>query len=152
MLNNCLNIGLLTESRNCCGCNACVEICPKGCISLVESEEGFFVAKANSKSKECIYCGKCNVVCPVQNSHSEEEKKQYGFIVQNIDEAVRIESTSGGAFSAIALSIVKQKGIVFGATFDEHLNVIHSHVDDEANLYRFRGSKYVQSNLGGGTT
>lgn len=31
----------IKEKAFCCGCNACVQRCPKQCISMYEDEEGF---------------------------------------------------------------------------------------------------------------
>lgn len=31
----------ILDKHNCCGCNACVQKCPKQCISMHEDEEGF---------------------------------------------------------------------------------------------------------------
>ena len=31
----------ITYPKECCGCGACAQICPKQCISLKEDKEGF---------------------------------------------------------------------------------------------------------------
>ena len=42
------------NKNNCFGCEACVQICPKGAISMVEDEEGFRYPKIDEKN----YAGK----------------------------------------------------------------------------------------------
>ena len=34
---------------NCCGCNACVQICPQKCIIMEEDYEGFCILRLNFK-------------------------------------------------------------------------------------------------------
>lgn len=58
------------------------------------------------------------------------------------------ESTSGGAFSAIANWVIRKGGVVYGAAFGADGEVIHVAVDTIDELYRFRNSKYVQSLIG----
>lgn len=63
---------------------------------------------------------------------------------QNDD--VLMNSSSGGAFTAIAEVVLQDNGIVFGATFDEKTwNVYHKAVTSIKELNDIRGSKYYQS-------
>lgn len=57
------------------------------------------------------------------------------------------ESTSGGAASAIAEGIIKNRGIVFGVMYsmDFH-SVEYSYAEKAEALSKFKGSKYVFSN------
>ena len=57
-------------------------------------------------------------------------------------------STSGGAFSAIAEVFCAKEYAIFGAAFDENLTVQHNNIIDRKELYKFSGSKYVQSVIG----
>lgn len=59
-----------------------------------------------------------------------------------------MKSSSGGTFTILASEIIKDNGVVFGAKFDEDFNVVHDYVEDINGLSNFRGSKYVQSNIG----
>lgn len=130
---------------DCCGCTACYNKCPQNAIEMVEDEEGFLYPKVNEE--KCIKCGLCKKVCPVLNTR-EEKKNQYAYIFQHVDDKVRRESTSGGAFTAIAEYVIDNGGIVYGAVFDENFKVIHYGTEKKEELYKFRNSKYVQSKLG----
>ena len=66
----------------------------------------------------------------------------------NRDPAVRRESTSGGAFSALAEYVLEGGGVVFGAALDNDLRVVHTAVKNVQELHRLRGSKPVQSDMG----
>lgn len=52
----------ISNKYNCCGCGACVNICPKQCISFKEDTEGFLYPNVNVE--DCINCNLCNKVCP----------------------------------------------------------------------------------------
>lgn len=78
------------------------------------------------------------------------KKNNKAYAAYNIDESVRKESSSGGVFSAVATHLFNNHNntYVFGAAFDENFNVNHICVDNEKDLFKLRGSKYVQSNIG----
>lgn len=73
--------------------------------------------------------------------------EQKAFLIQNNDEKILKESTSGGAFTAFAQSIIKNDGVVFGAAFDDDFVVRHTYTDTLEGLKKFRNSKYVQSKM-----
>lgn len=75
-------------------------------------------------------------------------KKECIFACYNYDEEIRKESSSGGFFSIIAEWVIDQNGIVYGAAFDSDFSLYHIGVDRKDELYKLRGSKYVQSNIG----
>ena len=70
------------------------------------------------------------------------------YIIQHKDDSIRYQSTSGGAFTAIAEEIIRRGGIVFGAVMTEDLRVKHVAVETMEELALFRNSKYVQSDIG----
>lgn len=134
----------ITDKSQCCGCTACSSICPKKAIVMKQDEEGF-VYPIIDKTK-CVNCGLCDKVCPVKNA-KENNKNQHAYIFQNSNDEIRRESTSGGAFTAIAEYVIKNNGIVYGAIFDDNYKVIHTGIDRKEELYKFRNSKYVQSEI-----
>jgi len=98
----------------------------------------------------CIDCGLCEKVCPALN-HGIVNVKPEIYFAQNPDEKVTKESSSGGIFSIIAKQILDKGGIVYGAVidYDDNCQVKHIRIDDESQLFRLRGSKYVQSDVSG---
>lgn len=135
----------IKDKELCSGCTACKNICPKEAIEMVKDEEGFLYPKVNKE--KCIKCGKCKKVCPVLNKKNRDKFKQKGYIFQYKDKEIRKQSTSGGAFTAIADYVIERNGVVFGAAFDENFNVIHQSAKNKKDLEKFRNSKYVQSDL-----
>lgn len=137
-------INILDKSQ-CCGCEACVQVCPKQCITFVEDTEGFRYPSVNTD--QCINCSLCEKVCPVINQNNKKEPLEV-FAAKNKNEQDLFSSSSGGLFLIFANRIVKEGGVVFGARFDEHWNVVHSYSETEDGIRAFMGSKYVQSRIG----
>lgn len=135
----------LKDKSACCGCTACVSVCPRHCITMREDEEGFLYPVVDKSV--CVDCGLCEKVCPVINQKEERQPvKVYAAI--NLDEEVRCQSSSGGIFSLLAEKVIADGGVVFGARFDEHWNVVHDYCETLDGLVAFRGSKYLQSVMG----
>ena len=136
----------ISSKADCCGCSACSNICGHQAITMKSDSEDFLYPSVNMKL--CTNCGLCEKVCPIINKKEEQQFHQKAYLVQHKDPKILRESTSGGAFTAIAAYILKKGGVVFGAAFDEQFRVVHTSVEDEKELYKFRNSKYVQSDLG----
>jgi len=135
----------INNKKDCCGCTACVQRCPKQCIALIEDTEGFLYPKANLQL--CINCSLCERVCPIINPLPPRLPMScYAGI--NLDEHIRLESSSGGLFTVFAEHIIKEGGVVFGAQFDENWEVRHNYTETLEGLSAFRGSKYTQSRVG----
>lgn len=135
----------ITDKHKCCGCTACVNVCPKNCISMSADKEGFLYPVVDFV--KCIDCGLCEQVCPVLRPVKNETEPLVYAAVNN-DESVRLQSSSGGIFTLLAESVLDRGGVVFGACFDQNWNVVHDYTETKEGLAKFRGSKYVQSHVG----
>ncbi len=136
----------LKERTKCNGCSACANACPKNCITMTADDFGFLYPHIDEEI--CIDCGLCEKVCPVFNKN-EVESIPKAYAVKNTDENIRMQSSSGGTFTAIAEKIFDDGGVVFGAAFsDDFKKVNHIAVENIEDLYKLRGSKYVQSRIG----
>lgn len=136
----------LVEWNNCCGCGACANKCPKGAISMKPNKEGFLHPDIDSNL--CVECGACEKACPGLAPAKTAGNNPQAFIVRHKSDAIRYQSTSGGAFTAIAEEIINRGGVVFGAAMTDELSVKHVCVNTIEDLARFRNSKYVQSEIG----
>ena len=135
----------ITDNKNCCGCDACVQCCPKSCISMRIDDEGFNYPVVNHSL--CIECGLCERVCPMLAKL--EKKPPLGCYASYCkDEEIRSESSSGGIFTVLAAAVIAEGGVVFGARFDKDWSVRHDYTDTLDGIAEFRGSKYLQSSIG----
>ena len=134
---------LYNVKSDCCGCSACHDACPKKAIIMVEDSEGFRYPVINET--KCINCNLCERICPTKNikqNHSLLES----YAAYNLDEQIRLESSSGGIFTLLAYEVLNNNGVVYGAAFDQSFEVRHIRVDNVNDLPKLRGSKYAQSN------
>lgn len=132
------------SKNKCTGCTACASICPKNAITMVKNEEGFMYPLIDNN--KCINCGLCKKTCPVINTYlnSAINTCYVGF---SNDEEILKKSSSGGIFSIIANFILQKDGIVIGATMDQNNRLKHIAICNDEELYKLRGSKYLQSDL-----
>lgn len=135
---------IIIDKQRCTACGACVQSCPKKCITMEHDEEGFWFPKINEQ--ECTNCGKCNKVCQLINIDIESRKfQQRAYAVVNKSRRDLLEESSGGAFGALAKNILSCGGIIYGCTINgfeaKHIRI--SSLDELNTLF---GSKYIQSN------
>ena len=135
----------ILEKTNCCGCAACVQRCPRKCISLFEDEEGFLYPTTDKSI--CNNCGLCSRVCPVLQQSPPLTPLDV-FATKNPDESVRRKSSSGGIFRLLAEKTIDAGGVVFGVKWNENFEAVHSYTETNEDLIEFQGSKYVQSRVG----
>lgn len=140
----------IKDKVQCCGCNACGDICPKKCITYETDIEGFWYPVVNKD--KCIDCGLCEKVCPVIHSNEvkhNDYEKSICYAAENKNIEVVFDSTSGGLFSALASAMYKEKGYVGGAIFNEDMSVRQYISADKNDLEKLRSSKYLQSSFEG---
>ncbi|MCH3980526.1 MAG: Coenzyme F420 hydrogenase/dehydrogenase, beta subunit C-terminal domain [Prevotella sp.] len=131
--------------NKCTGCFACVNACPKSCISLVEDEYGEIHPKVDTDV--CIDCKLCQKTCPNNREIAFRYPSHcYAAWITNNDK--RKICASGGIGTEFSEFVIKHGGIIFGSRYDEQLNPIITWTDSITELERFKGSRYVQSNVG----
>ena len=135
----------ILDKSQCCGCTACVSICPKQCITMREDEEGFLYPVVDSS--HCIDCNLCKKVCP-ELYPKEMREPLHVYAAKHKNEQVRLASSSGGIFTLLAEKIIDEGGVVFGVRFNNNWDVVHDYTETMEGLAVFRGSKYVQSYMG----
>ncbi|WP_162096686.1 Coenzyme F420 hydrogenase/dehydrogenase, beta subunit C-terminal domain [Desulfotalea psychrophila] len=135
----------LNTKEDCCGCHACLSICPAKCIQMLPDTEGFLYPMVDESL--CPECGLCESVCPVINP-PRQEGDSVAFAAWNRNEDVRADSSSGGVFNALMQCTFEQNGVVFGAAFDDSMTLCHQAAHNEVEGQALRGSKYLQSTIG----
>lgn len=140
----------IKNKKDCCGCNACGDICPQNAITYIVDKEGFWYPEIDSK--KCVDCGLCEKTCPIL--HECESRKTNlvqpeCYAAEHKSVEVVFSSTTGGMFSALADVMYKQKGYVGGAIHNEDFSVSQFVSNSKADLQKLRRSKDLQSNAEG---
>lgn len=136
----------IKDKKDCCGCEACYNICPSNCISMVYDEEGFKFPCINQE--KCINCKKCEKVCPILHKNVLKNDFIKGYAAININLAERLQSSSGGIFCLLATQVIDSGGIVAGSAMTEDCKYAeHILVERVSDLKYLCGSKYLQSNI-----
>ena len=133
------------NKKDCTGCSACANVCPKNCIKMERDEMGFSYPVVDTDV--CIGCGRCETVCPIITPAKENNPLSV-IGAKNRDETVRSASSSGGTFFELAKSVISRGGLVYGCALDTDLVARHVKVDTVDGLSALRSSKYVQSDVG----
>lgn len=127
----------------CTGCSACVDTCPQNALRMAQGKSGFYLPELDES--KCVNCGACTRVCPLLSPQKENEKRTY-YYGWNNDDSVRVMSSSGGIFSALADAVLSEDGVVFGTVYSRDFKSAVVSSTLERPLGDFRTSKYVQSN------
>lgn len=135
----------IISQKDCCGCAACANICPKQCVAMQPDEQGFMRPMYDPQS--CIECGLCRKACPILSDKAQGVTPTI-VACKNRHDQVRAASSSGGVFTAIAEQVLDKGGVVYGAALSADLEVEHRRVASRDELALLRGSKYVQSRTG----
>lgn len=130
------------NKNNCTGCAACFNVCPVSAIIMKENAKGFRFPEVNQNL--CINCNKCQKVCPtyVEITSTTPEKTVYQGRLE--DDEKLLQSSSGGAFTALAEYFLNNKGIVYGVSLDKELQASYKRVSTLDELVKLKGSKYVE--------
>lgn len=127
----------------CVSCGACKNVCKLDAIKLIKDKQGFITSVVDNK--KCVDCGLCKKVCPALNEvcKSTESKEVYAF---KASDEIRKQSASGGAFTAIAKSVLDKGGVVYGAYMND-FSTEHIRCESIEDLKLVQGTKYLPSDV-----
>lgn len=134
----------ICNSKICTGCSLCAARCPVQCISMHLNEMGHRHPLIDQD--KCIDCGLCVKGCPaIHTIESHRPLKAYAGWSRDTEDYQ--SSSSGGAASVLSQYIIENGGVVYGCTIEPGIHVKHARVDKKDDLWKLKGSKYVQSNI-----
>lgn len=134
----------MIESTKCVGCQACSFFCPVNAITFHYDIWGTYHASLDSA--KCIRCGKCEKICPAININVNATVQT---VFAAISKENRSTGSSGGVFYELASAMIGNGGVVYGASFDSNLKLIHKRVDRQEELLSLCRSKYLHSDMSG---
>ncbi len=144
MVNKVLPV--LCKDKECTGCMACLNSCSKGALCIIHNEEGFY--RPSLDVDKCIGCLLCEKSCPILHTKDLPTAKPTAFGCYSNSDSIRRSSSSGGIFSSIAIKVLSNNGIVWGAGYDENMRLVYMPVESIDDLEKIRRSKYVQCYVG----
>ena len=109
----------IKNKKDCCGCKACGDICPKNAICFKTDQEGIWYPVVDKE--KCVDCGLCEKICPVLHPNFSDlgnSKEPVTYILQAPDALDRLASASGAAYTLLANAVFKQGGFVAGHIWD----------------------------------
>ena len=131
------------NKQNCTGCGACALKCPTHAISMEYNGEGFLYP--NVDISKCIICGLCSKVCHLNMPVENKVTSTSVYAAINRNKVTLLESSSGGVFGAVAEYILRHHGVCYGVAL-EGLKAEYLRVQDQKDLCKLYGSKYIQAN------
>lgn len=138
------NYMLICEQNKCTGCSACLYACKHGAISMMKDVYGFEYPHVDKSV--CIQCGACSNVCPqIKKPLVCTSINTYACYSSSND--IRRMCSSGGFATQLSLEFVKAGGVVYGCSFVSPMQFKHIRCTSPEEVYKLRGSKYVQSNI-----
>lgn len=140
---------VLADIHTCTGCLACVDTCAKKALTAHYNEEGHLTYQLDSAL--CVECGLCEKTCPVVSNYAygvNTLKDSTPYAAWGRDKQLRTKSSSGGVFAQLAQWVIKNGGVVIGASLQNN-EVKQIAVDKAEDIYLLQGSKYTQSDTEG---
>lgn len=135
---------LLPSRRGgCSSCGLCAAVCPYHAIKMREDSDGFF--RPYVDESRCRHCRVCERMCmkaaDLPNSGRSSDVEAYAAYAT--DEKIRLQASSGGVVSLLALRTVQQGGVVYGVKLKDREHAEYVSVENESDLAALSGSKYL---------
>ena len=132
-------------NHGCTGCGACKTVCKKDAIRITKDDKGFL--KSYIDSEKCVSCKACYNICPaIHTPTPHKPTSTYAFKAPDI---LRKNSTSGGAFAALATTVINNGGSVYGASLEDNFKLYHKRIEKKEDILLLQGTKYIQSDITG---
>lgn len=140
---------LFQNKSECCGCSACMAICPQHAITLTTDDMGFTYPIINEE--KCTGCLLCQKVCPLKTDFVDVQKNTYkpkAYAVRHLSEEIIRRSSSGGVFTLLSDLAFKNGWGICCCIYDYDLNCTRFKlITSKEQRDDARGSKYIHSHM-----
>jgi len=139
----------ISNKVDCCGCQACGDVCGKKAITFKTDEEGIWYPIVDKNL--CIDCGLCEKVCPIINhtTYPTNAKTPECYVLRAPNSYDRLQSASGAAYTLLIRSVFEKGGFVAGHIWDDNFGVKGFISGNPGDIELLRGTKYLQSKIEG---
>ena len=140
------NIETVRDSKACCGCENCSNICPKNAIIIQHDKEGFKYPVVDSN--KCVACGLCLLSCPVEHLRKEEKHSEIVQIFATyINSPDNLIKSSSGGMGYCLMNYCLRNGIhSFGVSYSEnYTRAKYIEIKDREDIQACLGAKYIQA-------
>lgn len=137
---------VICQYNKCTGCAACMDVCPKQCISM--QEDNLDALYPIIDESICINCGLCEKTCP-NNIEITYRHPQKVWAAWSNDNEVRRTSASGGIAYELYRHWLKKGGVATGVVYDRETGCHFVLLEKESDIPATQNSKYTFSNTSG---
>lgn len=143
-----MTVGNISK-QDCTGCKMCADLCPVDAIHFKVDGEGFWYPEIDESI--CVHCGRCAASCTGITAYRNRDAfNPQVYEAWNTSRTVRLGSTSGGIYYALAKEVLDMGGIVIGCAYAEDFHSAHHVIcRTDTELARTMVSKYFQSDTEG---
>lgn len=137
---------IICDKDLCTACGACVNTCPRQCISWQKDELDTILPVVDDDN--CVNCGACLHVCHINKDMGYHTPIKC-YAAWALDPETRRTSASGGITSVFYQYTLKRSGFTCGVELDLKNGAHFIPVLDENDIMRVKNSKYVYSHTDG---
>lgn len=136
---------MICSEELCTACGLCLNVCKFAAVIkriLPDSREIYV-----RDSSKCIHCGRCQRMCPNNNSN-QQHGPIASFAAWNTDIEMKKNCASGGVATAIYQYFIKNGGWIDGVILTDEFTAKHKVSQDIKDVCLFQNSKYTYSSMG----
>lgn len=131
----------ICDKKQCSACKACVNKCPRQCITMVA--DSLDAPYPEIDKKKCIDCGLCHKTCPNNNNLDFHEARKV-LAAWSLDAETRKRSASGGVAAEFYKYAIENGWYTCGVTINRH-KATYIEIKTFEDIENVCNSKYVFS-------
>jgi len=136
---------MICKKEECYGCYACYNSCPQNAITMCEDIQGHIYPKI--EKEKCVSCNLCKNRCPALSLVENLKEPIKCYAAYSKDDKIHKTSASGGLAFEFSKKIIANQGVIYAVNsyLDDNKEVSYSRINDEKELSKIQGSKYVHA-------